>query len=272
GVVVLMTEHTGYTATAESLLAILERLRAPGGCPWDREQTRETLARCLAGEVAELLDAIDRQKPADICEELGDVLMNVLFQAVVAAERGEFTAEDMYRGIVDKMIRRHEHIFGAAHAETPDEVRAIWEKVKAREHAASPAPASILDKIPQSLSALDRAEKLQKKAAKVGFDWPDQNGVLDKIQEELDELRAAAASGDEAAVDEEFGDLLFAASNFARFRKRGTSEELLRAANRKFERRFRFIESELAAHGTALESAGLEKLESLWQQAKIRAV
>ena len=257
-----------YPPSAESLLAILERLRAPGGCPWDREQTRETLSRSLAEECAELLDAIDRDVPAEICEELGDLFMNLLFQCVVAAERGEFTYEEMVRGIIDKMIRRHAHIFGDAHAENSAEVAALWEKIKQQEHAGKIAQQSILDGVGHYLTALNRAEKLQKKAAKVGFDWEDPGAVIDKIQEELDELKAAFVAGDEAHVDEELGDLLFAAANLARFRKRRTSEELLRAANRKFESRFRYIESALAAEGIALESAGPARLEALWREAK----
>lgn len=261
-----------YEPTAEGLLKILERLRAPGGCPWDREQTRQSLSRHLAEETAELLDAIDRNDPTEICDELGDVMMNALFQAVVAAEKGEFTARDVFANINAKMIRRHEHIFGSANAENAADVEKIWAKVKERERAGQPAASSILEKIPHSLSALDRAEKIQKKVSKVGFDWTTQDDILDKIQEELDELRVAVASGKQADIDEEFGDLLFAASNFARFRKGATSEELLRAANRKFEARFGYIERILAERGIPLECAGLPLLEELWQCAKANGV
>ncbi len=263
-----MTTET-FAPTAESLVRILERLRAPGGCPWDREQTRQTLSRSLAEECAELLDAIDRNHPGDICDELGDLLMNVLFQAVVAQEQGEFTPEDVCRNIIDKMVRRHEHIFGDAHAETAEDVSRLWEKVKARERGESAPPSSILDKVPPYLSSLNRAEKLQQKVSKVGFDWENESQILDKVQEELDELREAFASGDEAAIDEEFGDLLFAAANFSRFRKRRTAEELLRQANRKFEQRFRFIEDKLREEDIPLEQAGLPRLECLWQLSKL---
>ncbi len=223
-----MTLRPEYTPDAESLERILKRLRAPGGCPWDREQTRETLSRSLAEEAAEVLDAIDRGNAPDICDELGDLLMNVIFQAVVAEERGEFTFQDVCRGIIDKMIRRHAHIFGDAKAETAGDVAQLWEKIKAGERKDKPAPQSILDKVPPYLSALNRAEKLQKKVSKVGFDWDDQAQILAKIEEELEELKEAFASGDAAAIDDEFGDLLFAASNLARFRNGKTSEELLR--------------------------------------------
>lgn len=261
-------ETADFAPTAESLLKILERLRAPGGCPWDREQTRLTLSRSLAEECAEFLDAVDRDDPADLCDELGDLFMNVVFQAVIAAEKGEFTYEDMVRGIVNKMVRRHAHIFGNAHAENAEEVRILWEKIKAEERGAKKAPASVLDGVGHYLTALNRAEKLQKRAAKIGFDWKTQEGILDKIQEELDELRAAVASGDEAAVDAEFGDLLFAASNFARFRGGRTSEELLRQACRKFESRFRSMEQLMAAEGIAPAEADIDRLEEFWRKVK----
>jgi MazG family protein len=257
-----------YEPTAEGLLQILERLRAPNGCPWDREQTRQTLSRHLAGEVAELLEAIDRDEPQEICDELGDVMMNVLFQAVVAAEKGEFTAEDVFRNINDKMVRRHAHIFGDAKAETAEDVTKIWLAVKKQEKGNVEENPSILAKLPQTLSALNRAEDIQKKVAKVGFDWKDQQGILDKIQEELNEVREALASGDEEHVDEEIGDLLFAVANLTRYHKRSTAEELLRAANRKFIARFQKVETMLAERNIPLDSAGIDLLEELWQQAK----
>lgn len=265
-----MAEDTHFEPTAESLLAILERLRAPGGCPWDREQTRISLSRSLAEECAELLDAIDRNDPADICDELGDLFMNVLFQAVIAAEQGEFTYPDMVGNIVEKMVRRHAHIFGDARAETPEEVTALWVKIKEKEKAAAgkPRETSILDGVGNYLTALNRAEKLQKKVAKVGFDWEDQQGIIAKIEEELAEVKEAMAEGDEAHVDEEIGDLLFVVANLARFRKRATAEELLRAANRKFEARFRHIERRLAEEGVPLAEAGSARLEALWREAK----
>lgn len=258
-----------YSPTADSLLAILRRLRAPDGCPWDRRQTRDSLKRHLVGEVAELLDALDRGCPADICEELGDVLMNLLFQVVVAGERGEFSMEDVWRGIIAKMIRRHEHVFGSACAETPEEVAGLWQQIKAREHGGV-GPESVLDRVPRSLSALDRAAALQRAASEVGFDWPEASGVMTKIEEECGELRQAFDSRDPAAVDEELGDLLFAAVNLTRFRKGEEAEALLRSANRKFESRFRYVEQRLKAAGEAPQSASPERLEELWQEAKRR--
>ena len=263
-------EH--YEPTAEGLLRLLERLRAPNGCPWDRAQTRETLGRSLAGETAELLDAIDRGDASAICDELGDVLMNALFQIVLAREKGEFTAEDVFGGVIAKMIRRHAHIFGTETAETAADVVDLWTKIKAQEKAAAgkPRETSILDGVGHYLTSLNRAEKLQKKAAKVGFDWSSSAGIVEKIEEELAELKEAMAEGDEEHVDEEIGDLLFVVTNLARFRKRATSEELLRAANRKFESRFRYIERRLAEEKIPLEKAGIDRMEALWREAKLQ--
>jgi MazG family protein len=250
----------------DSLHRILRKLRAPGGCPWDREQTRETLSRCLAEECAELLDAIDRAEPAAICDELGDVMMNVVFQAVVAEERGEFTLRDVFANVNAKMIRRHAHVFGDAEAESATDVIELWEKIKSGENR--PKKESILDGVPHALSALSRAEKLQKKAAKAGFDWTGEADIVDKISEELDELKAAIAGGDDAEIDDEIGDLLFAAVNLARFRKRKTAEELLRQSSAKFTARFHYIERELKRAGVPPEAAGIDRLDALWNEAK----
>ena len=186
---------------------------------------------------------------------------------MVAKERSEFTLTDILAGINAKMVRRHAHIFGDEKADTAADVVAVWEKIKARE-ANRPKRDSLMDGVPAELSALNRAEKLQKRAAKVGFDWSESSQILDKIQEELDELKAAAASGDDRHTEEELGDLLFAIANYTRYRKGRTAEELLRAANDKFSQRFRYIEAELKAAGIPLESAGIDRMESLWQQAK----
>lgn len=173
----IRTSRGDFGCDAESLLRILRILRAPGGCPWDRAQTRRTLTRSLAGECAEVIDAIDADTPEEICEELGDLLMNALFQVVIAEEKHEFTMTDVWRSINEKMVRRHAHIFGDANADTPEEVAALWAKIKEREHAGEAKPESRLDKVPRSLSALTRSAELQKQAAKVGFDWPDASGA-----------------------------------------------------------------------------------------------
>ena len=197
--------------------------------------------------------------------------MNVLFQVVIAEERNEFTMADVWRTINEKMVRRHAHIFGDEHAETPEEVAQLWAKIKEREHAGDSAPESLLDKVPHALSALTRSHELQKRAAKVGFDWPDASGAAAKVREEAEELEAALRSGDEAHIDEELGDLIFAAVNLARLRKRATAEELTRAAARKFETRFREVEKRVAASGRAWEEFTLAELDEFWNAAKRRS-
>lgn len=265
---VIRTRHGDFGSDAKSLLRILRVLRAPDGCPWDRAQTRHTLTRSLTGECAEVVDAIDRENVPGIREELGDLLMNVLFQVVIAEEKGEFTMAEVWKGINEKMVRRHAHIFGDEHAETPEEVAKLWGKIKEREHAADPVPRSLLDKVPHSLSALTRSHELQKQAAKVGFDWPDASGPAAKVREEARELDEALRSGDEEHIDEELGDLIFAAVNLARLRKRGTAEELTRAAARKFETRFREVEKRVAASGRPWEEFTLDELDAFWNEAK----
>ena len=261
-------DETKYTPDAGGLLAVLRRLRAPDGCPWDRKQTRESLSRHLAGETAELLDAIDRNDSTDICDELGDVLMNIFLQILVAEEKGEFTPTDVWKNVRDKMIRRHEHIFGDAVAETPEDVTRIWLEVKKRERAGREQPERYLGSVKHTLSAVERSEKLQKKAAEVGFDWQSIDGVVGKVREEICEVEQALAGGNDKEIDDELSDLLFSVVNLIRFRGAKTSEELLRAANRKFERRFDYVEQHLAAEGIELSDAGVDKMEELWQQCK----
>ena len=257
-----------YPPTAEALMEILHKLRSPEGCPWDKAQTAESFGACFAGEAAELLDAIDRNDSAGICEECGDVLMNVFFQVVLAEEQKLFTLEDVWRTINDKMVRRHAHIFGDRKADTPEEVAQLWQEMKKLEHKET-APGSVLDDVKHYLSPLNRAEKLQKKAARCGFDWEKQSDVLDKIREETCETAQAMASGDEEKIDEELGDLLFSVVNLIRFHKRANSEELLRKAALKFETRFRFMEQELKKTGKSFEDSNIGEMESFWLQAKI---
>lgn len=247
----------------DRLAAVMKRLRAPDGCPWDREQTHESLMKCLTGEVAEYLDAVADHDDRGMREELGDLLMEIVLNAVIAEERGAFTLEDAARGVTEKMIRRHPHVFGNAEAADSDAVVKLWDEIKKEEKNTR---TSLLDGVPRRL-ALFSAEKMQKKAAKAGFDWPDAAQILDKIDEEIRELREAYASGDERAIDEESGDLLFAAVNFVRFRKK-SPEEILAAANAKFARRFRFVEKMLADQGKTVESASPDEREACWCEAK----
>lgn len=245
---------------------IMKQLRSPDGCPWDREQTHHSLMPHLMEEAGEFLDAIDERDDIGMCEELGDLLMHVLLHSVMAEERGAFTLNDVIRGIIEKMYRRHPHVFGDEHANVSGEVARLWERVKKAEKGDSRK--SILDGIPRHCPALLQAEKIQRKAAKVGFDWNDEKQILEKIDEELGELHAAYAENDENHIDEELGDLLFAIANLSRFRKRRSAERLLADANNKFSKRFRHIEKVLTEQGKTLEEASLEEMEALWLEAK----
>ena len=257
-----------YTPDADGLLAVLRKLRAPDGCPWDRKQTRQSLVRHLDGECAELIDAIMRDDVPNICEELGDVLMNLFFQIVIAEEKEDFTAADVWRGIVDKMIRRHAHVFGDEHAADAGEVAALWAKIKAAEKCHQSAPQSVMDEVKLTLCPLERAEKLQKKAAEKNFDWSDCAGVVSKISEELAEVQDALRAGDEEHADEEIGDLLFAVVNLIRFRKRQSAVETMRRSNMKFERRFRALEKYFADRELDMAQASAVELDAAWEKIK----
>ena len=258
-----------YTPDAAGLLAVLRKLRSPSGCPWDRKQTRQSLVRHLDGECAELIDAIMRDDVPNIREELGDVLMNLLFQIVIAEEKNEFTAEDVWREIVEKMIRRHAHVFGSESAGNAEEVVALWEKIKAAEKGDSAlVQQSVMDDVKLTLCPLDRAERMQKKAAEKNFDWQNVDGVVAKVAEELDEVRAALASGDEEHADEEIGDLLFAVVNLIRFRKRQSAVEVMRRSNMKFEHRFRKLEEYFRGSGRDISAASPEELDAAWEKIK----
>ncbi len=246
---------------------IMRILRAPEGCPWDRKQTLETLTRYMREECAEVVDAVMDKDYENLCDELGDLLMNIVFSSVVAEEQELFSFDDVAAASVAKMIRRHPHVFSDVQANSAEQVLTQWEKIKLQEKDNRP-PESLLDGIPRSHSALMLAENVQKRVAKVGFDWPEELQILDKIEEEIREIRAAYASGNEEHIDEEIGDLLFAAVNLPRYRKRAMAEDLLHSSIKKFERRFRFVEKKLKEAGTTPEKASLEQMESLWQRAK----
>jgi MazG family protein len=247
------------------LRAIMHRLRAPGGCPWDAEQTHGSLVSNLIEEAYETVDAIQRCDMEHLREELGDLLLQVVFHSELAEEAGRFDLDEVARGISDKLVRRHPHVFGASGVTTTDGVLKQWDEIKRGEKGDEAEP--YLHGTGKGLPALLRASKLQKKAAKVGFDWPTQSGVLAKIREEVMELEAAVDEQDLEAVDEELGDLLFSVVNLARFRK-ADPEVLLAAANAKFERRFNEMERLLAASGLSLEAAGAERMDEAWEAAK----
>jgi nucleoside triphosphate diphosphatase len=258
---------------ASRLVEIMAALRSPGtGCAWDLEQTFESIVPYTIEESYEIADAVARGDMKNLKEELGDLLLQVVFQARIAEERGLFDFGDVVETITQKMIRRHPHVFGAERGLTPDEVRALWERIKREEKSAKtsadpPSGESLLADIPLALSGLTRAVKLQAKAATVGFDWNDARLVIEKIREETDEIEAALETGESAAIAEEIGDLLFSTANLARHVK-ADPEAAIRRANVKFERRFRFIEEALAGDGRAPGTAALEEMEVLWNAAK----
>jgi nucleoside triphosphate diphosphatase len=275
----------------ESLVALQARLRAPNGCPWDREQTHDSLRTYLVEETYEVLDALDRGDPRKFADELGDLLLQVVFHAELAAEAGTFDIADVIEQIYTKMVRRHPHVFGSVRADTSAEVLKNWEQIKSEERqtdarnaskndpqpAAKAGPASILDAVPRSLPALLEAHQLTRRAANVGFDWPDVNGIFEKLAEETGELKQllpagqsgsrGAKSPQRAAIEEEVGDLLFVGVNLARFL--GLDAEIaLKKANRKFARRFREMERIAAARGRTLSGLSAAELDSLWNEVK----
>jgi ATP diphosphatase len=255
------------------LIEIMAALRSPGtGCAWDLEQTFETIVPFTIEESYEIADAVARGDMNNLKEELGDLLLQVVFQARIAEERGLFDFGGVVEAITQKMLRRHPHVFGTPCGLSVDEVKALWERIKqdektARDSAGSASSESILAGIPLALPGLSRAVKLQAKASTVGFDWNDARLVIEKIREETDEIEAALDAGEAAAIAEEIGDLLFSTANLARHVK-ADPEDAIRRANAKFERRFHFIEEALARDGMAPGDTVLEQMEALWNTAK----
>jgi tetrapyrrole methylase family protein/MazG family protein len=249
-----------------ALLEIIQTLRSPAGCLWDRQQTPADLAKYLMDETCETIDAIDSGSVSALMEELGDLLFQILFLAVMAEERGEFTLSDVMAAIGEKMIRRHPHVFGDRAVRDVAEIKANWQAIK-RDIEMKRAPAGILDGIPRSLPALIRAQKMTEAAATVGFDWDRIDAVMVKVEEELNELRAAMQEGRPQKIREEIGDLLFTLVNLSRFVK-VNADEALRQANRKFEERFACMEKELAVAGKTPEQASLAEMDALWDKCK----
>lgn len=264
-----MTAPSSDLAPIDRLLAIMSKLRDPdGGCPWDLEQDFRSIAPYTIEEAYEVADAIERGAHAELKDELGDLLLQVVFHAQMAREAGLFDFSDVCRAINDKMIRRHPHVFGDADTRDSETQTVEWEAIKAAERAGSAKGDRVLDDVPVALPALKRAQKLQKRAARVGFDWPDAERVLDKVDEEIAEVREAIASGNAAHVAEEIGDLMFVCTNLGRKLKVDV-ETATRDANAKFERRFRYIEDRLEADGRKPEEASLDEMEALWTEAKL---
>jgi len=253
----------------ENLLEVMRRLRDPeNGCPWDVEQTFATIAPYTVEEAYEVADAIAREDLDDLKGELGDLLLQVVFHAQMAAEGGHFDFDDVARGICEKMIRRHPHVFGSEEQRADGKVDGSWEDIKELERA-SGDDGSALAGVANALPALKRAQKLGKRAGRVGFDWPDRRGVSAKIHEELDELEQVLGTRDEAAVVDEFGDLLFAVVNLARHLDLDP-EQALTGANAKFERRFRDMEAAIREKGSDIKDFSLASLDREWRAAKKR--
>jgi MazG family protein len=263
-------------AKFEKLVGIMARLRGPDGCPWDRQQDRNSLKPMLVEETYEVLEAIDNNDPDGLAEELGDLLLHVVFQAQLGKEDGGFDIDAVIDGICDKLVRRHPHVFGTETAATPEEVVKNWEAIKAQEKTRklkdrTPEQRSLLEGIPTRLPALHEAHQISSKAARVGFEWPDIEGVFGKLKEETHELREAMTGPEnsrQSRVEDEIGDILFVIVNLARFLKID-SESALKRANRKFKTRFQYMETQLARSGRNLDGTSLDEMETLWKQAKV---
>lgn len=245
----------------EELIAVIAKLRAPDGCPWDREQTHYSLRPNMLEEAYEAVDAIDEDDMSHLREELGDVLLQVLLHSQIASENGEFDIEDVAKELKDKLIHRHPHVFGNADIKTSDDVKKAWDKLKAEEKTDR---ISVMDGLSKGQAALIAAQKISKRAVKVGFEWPNEDTLYDCIMSEFDEFKDAKAQGDKFHMEEEFGDILFAVVNLARWNKIDAEQALIKA-NKKFEKRFRKME-ELAQK--PLTEYSFEEYDSLWKQAK----
>jgi len=251
--------------TLDPLVDVMAQLRAPTGCPWDLEQTHVSLRRYMVEEVYEILEAIDARDADNLCEELGDLLLQIVFHARIAEERGEFSIQDVINRVTKKMVRRHPHVFGSTTVRNADDVLVNWDKIKQREKGENRQ--GVLAGISPGLPSLMRAFKLQGKAAKVGFDWDSIEPIWDKIEEEIAELKEAIASGDAAKIEAELGDTLFAIVNLAR-RVEVEPETALNGTNNRFIRRFNYIENYVKEHKLRWEELSLAELDALWEQAK----
>jgi len=252
-------------AALNEFVAIVRRLRGPGGCPWDARQTPETLKTYVLEEAYELIEALDSGDPGQVKEELGDLLLHLVFLSDLYADRGDFSLTDVATGIAAKMINRHPHVFGEARAETMEDLRRIWQEAKVREGKEPVTPP--LGKVSPALPALIQAQRLGEAAARMGFDWPDIKGALAKVEEEWRELREALSQDDNSAWEDELGDLLFSLVNVARFLK-VDSEGALRRTIYKFIKRFNIVERTLAKAGKTPETATLEEMDAIWEACK----
>jgi tetrapyrrole methylase family protein/MazG family protein len=252
----------------ERLVKIMRKLRAPDGCPWDREQTHKSLIPYMLEETYEVIDSIEDNDMEKLREELGDLLLQIVFHSQMASEKESFNVEDVARSISEKLINRHPHIFKEKAELTPDEVTQNWEQIKLKEK--TDKSESALSGIPRTAPALLRAFRLQQKAARFGFDWEKWEDVLDKTEEEIAELKVAIESDSADKIEEEIGDLLFSVVNLARFLK-VDPETALNRMNKKFIERFQYVEKKLAKNGKSLNDSNLEEMDSFWNEAKIKS-
>ena len=266
-----MTKSLKNENPVNDLVSVMKKLRSEQGCPWDREQTHKSLKKYLIEESSELMDSIDDNDDQGICEELGDLLMHIVFHSQIAEEKGSFTFKDVAEGITEKMIRRHPHVFADRIASDSDAVVKMWDEIKKTEKK-SKKRNSVLDGVPRHLPSLLRAHEIQKKAAKVGFDWSNSAQIIEKIEEEIEELKDAVRNGNESEITEEIGDLLFSVVNLARFRNTESAEEIINRTIQKFERRFRYIEEKLAENNKTPEGSSLEEMEQLWNESKMNGL
>lgn len=249
----------------DQLLTIMRRLRGPGGCPWDAEQTHQSLTRYLLEETYEVIEAIDEQSPEHLKEELGDLLLQPVFHAAIAEEAGDFTINDVINTLCQKLIRRHPHVFGDLEIKDSDAQIENWERIKKAEKGAERA--SALSGVPGHLPALLKAHKISEKASRVGFDWEHSDQVFAKVMEELHEFEEARAAGDPQRMEDELGDLLFAIVNLGRFLALNPEEALRKTINR-FQKRFSHVEDTLHSQGKQMQDTPLEEMDKLWEQAK----
>jgi len=260
--------HSEAGPKFQRLVDLMTRLRAPGGCPWDREQTFDTIKSYLVEETYEVLEAVDNRDWNSLREELGDLMLQAVFFADMAREQGTFTIEDSLDAINEKLVRRHPHVFADGDAKTPGEVKRRWDQIKAGEKAdRADRPRTLLSSVPRSMPALVEAAQIASRAAGVGFDWENIEQVIDKLHEELRELHEARRAPVHEEVEGELGDLLFVVVNMARFLK-VDPEQALRRTNAKFRQRFGYLERRLAEQGKSLEESSIEEMEALWQEAK----
>ena len=262
-----MRESAGNAGKAfEELVEIMDRLRSPEGCPWDREQTHESLKESLIEESYEAIDAIEAKDMDELRGELGDILLQIVFHARLAEETNAFNINDVIDGINAKLLRRHPHVFGEESASCAEEVLHRWEQIKSTEKG-NEKRESVLDGVPSHLPALMRAMEVSKKAARAGFEWPNVDAVVDKLDEEVHELKAELHSGNKERISDEIGDLLFTIVNIARWEKIDT-EDALRLMIRRFSTRFRKIEEAAKASGRRIDEMSLEEMEEVWEKAK----